>query len=59
MPYFEREELSDTADTGWVEIVCNNGANVRDAPDGRFMTWFPKVIRVHKAGVCLNTGGHA
>lgn len=57
MPYFEKEELPDSANAGWVEIVCGDGANVRDAPAGRFVTWYPKGIRIRKTGVCQIAGG--
>lgn len=57
MPYFEKEELPEMSKSGWAEIVCNDGANVRNSPAGRFVTWFPKGIRVHKAGVCKTASG--
>ena len=57
MPFFENKELPDTTDAGWAEIVCCDGTDVRDAPASRFVTWFPKGIRVHKVGVCQTAGG--
>ena len=57
MPYFEKEELPEMSRPGWAEIVCDAGANVRDAPSGRFVTWFPKSIRVHKSDGCWTANG--
>ena len=57
MPYFEKEELPEPSKPGWAEVVCDDGANVRDAPAGRFVTWFPKEIRVHKSGVYRTANG--
>lgn len=57
MPYFEKEDLLETSKPGWAEIVCDDGVNVRVTPAGRFVTWFPKGIRVHKSGVCWIANG--
>lgn len=57
MQFFENEELPEMAQPGWAEIVCDDGANVRDDPAGRFVTWFPKGVRVHKAGECKHANG--
>jgi murein DD-endopeptidase MepM/ murein hydrolase activator NlpD len=46
MPYFEQE----ISQSGWAEIVCADGANVRFEPAGRFVTWFPQGVRVRKTG---------
>ena len=52
MPLFEKEVLPGMSKPGWAEIICNDGANVRNAPGGIWRTWFPKGIRVHKTGEC-------
>ena len=49
---YMKEELPEMAQPGWAEIVCDDGANVRNAPDGIWRTWFPKGVRIHKAGEC-------
>ena len=57
MPYFEKEELPETSKPGWAEIVCEDGANVRNDPAGIWRTWFPKGIRVHKMGIYRTANG--
>ena len=56
MPCFEKKEMPEMSKPGWTEVICDDGANVRDAPAGRFATWFPKGIRVRKTGVCQTAG---
>ncbi len=57
MQFFEKEELPEMAHPGWAEIVCDDGANVRNDPAGRFVTWFPKGVRVHKTCECRPANG--
>ncbi len=57
MPYFEKEELPETSNSRWAEIVCDEGANVRNEPGGIWRTWFPKGIRVRKIGECRTANG--
>ncbi len=56
-PFFEKKEQPDKADAGWAEIVCDDGANVRNSPAGIWRTWFPKGVRVHKTGECRQAHG--
>ena len=61
MPYFEKEDLPQQtipdSTPCWAEIVCDDGANVRDAPADKFVTWFPKGVRIHKTGDCRFANG--
>lgn len=57
MTFFEKEELPEMSQPGWAEIVCDDGANVRNEPAGIWRTWLPKGIRVHKAGECQPANG--
>jgi hypothetical protein len=36
--------------TGWAEVVCEEGANMRETPAGALKTWIPKGVRVHLTG---------
>lgn len=36
--------------TGWAEIVCEDGANMRTLPAGSLKSWLPKGVRVHLTG---------
>ena len=36
--------------TGWAEIVCEEGANMRTLPAGSLKSWLPKGVRVHLTG---------
>ena len=36
--------------TGWAEIVCPDGANMRTLPAGSLKSWLPKGVRVHLTG---------
>ena len=53
MPYFGQE----MSQSGWAEIVCADGANVRFEPAGRFVTWFLQGVRVRKTGECRPANG--
>ncbi len=61
MPFFEKEDLPEMtvpdSAPGWAEIVCDDGANVRNDPGEVWRTWFPKGIRVHKCGECQPANG--
>lgn len=57
MPLFAKEELPETGQPGWAEIICDDGANVRNEPAGIWRTWLPKSIRVHKTGECQLANG--
>lgn len=57
MLFFEKEDLPEMSKPGWTEIVCDDGANVRNDPARRFVTWFPKGVRVHKTGECRPANG--
>lgn len=57
MPFFEKEELPEMNSPGWAEIVCDDGANVRNNPAGILRTWFPKGVRVQKSGECRTANG--
>jgi len=36
--------------TGWAEVVCEDGANMRMLPAGSLKSWLPKGVRVHLTG---------
>ncbi len=36
--------------TGWAEVVCEDGANMRTLPAGSLKSWLPKGVRVHLTG---------
>ncbi len=57
MPFFEKVDLPEMSKPGWAEIVCDDGANVRNEPSGIWRTWFPKGIRVWKTGECRTANG--
>ena len=62
MPYFRNEIIPTQSSpiesaNGWAEIVCEDGANVRDEAGGKFVTWLPKGIRVYKVGECKTANG--
>ena len=57
MPYFGKEELPEISKPGWVEIICDDGSNVRNNPGGIWRTWFPKGVRVRKTGECQTANG--
>ena len=62
MPFFEKIEKPElpviNSASGWAEVVCEDGANVRLA-DGTFnyKTWFPKGVHVHKIGETMRYNG--
>lgn len=39
-----------TPSTGWAEVVCIDGANMRTLPAGSLKSWLPKGVRVHLTG---------
>ena len=42
------KESSETS--GWAEVVCPDGANMRTLPAGSLKSWLPKGVRVHLTG---------
>ena len=61
MPLFANEEVPTETQTesvpGWAEVVCDDGANVRESPGGAWKTWLPQGVRVRKTGETVITNG--
>ena len=43
-------QAEPTSSTGWAEIVCEDGVNMRTLPAGSLKSWLPKGVRVHLTG---------
>ena len=44
-------QAEPTSSTGWAEVVCEEGANMRTLPAGSLKSWLPKGVRVHLTGI--------
>ncbi|MEN6622178.1 MAG: M23 family metallopeptidase [Smithella sp.] len=43
--------------TGWAEVICADGANMRITPAGALKSWLPQGVRVHLTGKSKTAAG--